>query len=412
MTSTETKIVLFSITLCWASSYIFIKNLPPTLSPFAYMTLTSGLAGIIFIIVFFNKLRELKGKLLMHSGIMAAVICGSLFFERLGIANIPASTASFVASLNIVFVPLLLLLLKRKPTKNNLLGIVLILLGLILTSEVHPGHSLDSGVLYMVASCIFMSVYIIITDNFTKKYDPLLLGIGQMFITAIIAYVIWFLEDPRTSIEDLSQTSPIDFSKGRIQQVLLACSLLKERGERVALEICGPYTILSCLMDISLLFKAWRKNPQSVENLFAFINENLLQYFKAACEARVDIISYADPAGNLKILGPKYTEKTAYLFTVPFLQKARDITAGKALIHLCPQTTFILTGLDLAEFVNIAIPELTSYAEAALAVIGKADIIGQACLQENSLDLNTRNIKAIRLKYCACSISTTSRSRN
>jgi hypothetical protein len=53
MTSTETKIVLFSITLCWASSYIFIKNLPPTLSPFAYMTLTSGLAGIIFIIVFF-----------------------------------------------------------------------------------------------------------------------------------------------------------------------------------------------------------------------------------------------------------------------------------------------------------------------------------------------------------------------
>ena len=214
------------------------------------------------------------------------------------------------------------------------------------------------------------------------------------------------------SIEDLSQTSPIDFSKGRIQQVLLACSLLKERGERVALEICGPYTILSCLMDISLLFKAWRKNPQSVENLFAFINENLLQYFKAACEARVDIISYADPAGNLKILGPKYTEKTAYLFTVPFLQKARDITAGKALIHLCPQTTFILTGLDLAEFVNIAIPELTSYAEAALAVIGKADIIGQACLQENSLDLNTRNIKAIRLKHCACSISTTSRSRN
>ena len=111
-----------------------------------------------------------------------------------------------------------------------------------------------------------------------------------------------------------------------------------------------------------------------MENLFAFINENLLQYFKAACEARVDIISYADPAGNLKILGPKYTEKTAYLYR-PIFAKARDITAGKALIHLCPQTTFILTGLDLAEFVNIAIPELTSYAEAALAVIGKADII-------------------------------------
>ncbi|MDD3654387.1 MAG: DMT family transporter [Desulfotomaculaceae bacterium] len=198
MTRTEANIVLFSITLCWASSYIFIKNLPPTLSSFAYMTLTAGVAGIIFIFVFFNKLRELKGKLLIHSGIMAAIICVSLFFERLGIANIPASTASFVASLNIVFVPLLLLLLKRKPTKNNLFGIVLILLGLIPTSGVHLGHSLDPGVLYMVASCIFMSAYIIIADNFTKKYDPLLLGIGQMFFIAIIAYVIWYLEDPKT----------------------------------------------------------------------------------------------------------------------------------------------------------------------------------------------------------------------
>lgn len=121
-------------------------------------------------------------------------------------------------------------------------------------------------------------------------------------------------------------------------------------------------------------------------------------YFKAACEAGVDIISYADLAGSLKILGPKYTEKTAYLFTIPFLQKARDITAGKSLIHLCPKTTLILTGLDLAEFVNIAIPEKTSYAEAVITIIGKTDIIGQACLQEESLFLNNGNIKAIRLR--------------
>lgn len=201
-----------------------------------------------------------------------------------------------------------------------------------------------------------------------------------------------------TSIEDLMQTASIDFSKGRIHQILLACSLLKGRGEKVALEICGPYTILSCLMDLSLLFKTWRKDPQLAENLFDFISDNLLHYFKAACEAGVDIISYADPAGSLKILGPKYAEKTAHLFTIPFLQKARDITAGKSLIHLCPKTTLILTGLDLAEFVNIAIVEKTSYIEAALSVIGKTDIIGQACLHEDTILLSNGNIKAIRLK--------------
>ncbi|UNC93489.1 DMT family transporter [Candidatus Contubernalis alkaliaceticus] len=198
MTRTESHIVLLSITLCWASSYIFIKNLPSALSPLAYMTLTSGIASIIFVIVFFKKLREFKVKLLMHSAIMAVLVCGNLIFERLGIAEIPASTASFVASLNIVFVPLLLLMLKRKPTKNNLLGIALILIGLTLTSGVNPRFFSDPGVLFMVTACIFMSVYIIIVDNFTKKFDPLLLGVGQMFLTAIIAFVLWSIEEPGT----------------------------------------------------------------------------------------------------------------------------------------------------------------------------------------------------------------------
>lgn len=188
----------------------------------------------------------------------------------------------------------------------------------------------------------------------------------------------------RTRVEDLLQAPPINFNEGRIHQVLLACSLLKERGEKVALEISGSYTVLNGLLDIALFFKAWRKDPSAAEDVFGFVANNLLAYVEAACAAGVDIISYADPAGSLTILGPGYAEKTARLFTVPFLQKARDITAGKCLIHLCPKTTLILTGLDLLHIEKIHIPKHLSYPEAVLQSIGKADIIGQACLQEKS----------------------------
>ena len=139
MTRTESNIVLFSITLCWASSYIFIKNIPASISPFAYLTMTAGIASIILAIVFMKRLNELDRKTLLSSLIIAAVICGNLVFERLGISQIQASTASFIASLNIVFVPLLLLLFKRKPTLNNWVGIVLILGGLVLTSSITTG---------------------------------------------------------------------------------------------------------------------------------------------------------------------------------------------------------------------------------------------------------------------------------
>jgi drug/metabolite transporter (DMT)-like permease len=198
MTKAESNIVLFSITLCWASSYIFIKNIPDTISAFAYVTMTATVASLILALVFAKRLKEFDRWTLWRSLILAAIICGNLVFERLGVAKIPASTASFVASLNIVFVPLLLLIFKRKLSLNNVVGIILILIGLIITSGIKLGETVNSGVLAMMAGCLFMAVYIITVDDFTKKSDPLLLGIGQMFFTALIGYGLWLIEEPRT----------------------------------------------------------------------------------------------------------------------------------------------------------------------------------------------------------------------
>lgn len=198
MTRTESNIVLFSITLCWASSYIFIKNIPSSVSPFAYLTLTTGIAGLILAVIFFKRVQELDKKTLQRSLIIAAIICGNLILERIGLSRIPASTAGFVASLSIVFVPLLLLIFKRRPSSNNILGIILILIGLISTSGLKLEDAVNYGVLAMAGGCFFMAVYIIAVDRFTKKSDPLLLGIGQMFFTALIGFVLWFIEEPKT----------------------------------------------------------------------------------------------------------------------------------------------------------------------------------------------------------------------
>jgi drug/metabolite transporter (DMT)-like permease len=198
---------LFSITLCWAASYIFIKNLPPALSVFAYLTMTAGLASVILFIVFFKRLRLFNRGILLRSAIMAVILCIELVLEKLGIASIPASTASFIASLNIVIVPLLLLFFKKMPSRNNLLGIFIILTGLALSSGIKPGQPLEAGMLYMLVACFFMAVYIICTDRFTKSHDPLLLGVGQMFCTTFMAFILWSLEEPKTFLSiDYSNT--------------------------------------------------------------------------------------------------------------------------------------------------------------------------------------------------------------
>jgi drug/metabolite transporter (DMT)-like permease len=160
--------------------------------------MTTGIASIILALVFYKKLKGLDKRTLQKSFILAAIICGNLIFERLGVSQLSASTASFIASLNIVFVPLLMLAFKRKLTLNNVAGIIFILMGLIFTSGIKLVDSVNYGFLEMTTGCLIMAIYIISVDNFTKICDPLMLGIGQMFFTAIIGFIFWFVQQPKT----------------------------------------------------------------------------------------------------------------------------------------------------------------------------------------------------------------------
>ena len=57
MSKMESNILLFSITLCWAASYIFIKNLPENFSSYAYLALTTGIAAAIMAVIFWKQLK-------------------------------------------------------------------------------------------------------------------------------------------------------------------------------------------------------------------------------------------------------------------------------------------------------------------------------------------------------------------
>ena len=198
MTQKENNIVLFSITLCWASSYIFIKDLPENLSSYAYLTLTTGIAAILLLAIFFKRLHKIDGSTILRSFILALLMTGDLLAEKAGLATLPSSNASFIASLNILFVPVLLLLFHQKPSRNNVAGMMIILLGLLITSNFHLDGFYNSGTLYMLAGCVFMAFYTILASEFTKKSDPLSIGILQIVFTAVIGFGLWFLEEPRT----------------------------------------------------------------------------------------------------------------------------------------------------------------------------------------------------------------------
>ena len=198
MTKKENNIVLLSITLCWAASYIFIKSLPEDLSSYAYLTLTTGIAAIIMSVTFFNRLKNIRKGTLWKGFFLALLMCANLLAEKAGISLISSSNASFISSLNIIFVPLLMLLWKKLPSRNNVVGIIVILMGIFCTSGFNLKGFFNLGTLYMTAACLVMGIYTIAADRFTKEEDPLLIAVVQMIFTAVVGYLLWFLEEPQT----------------------------------------------------------------------------------------------------------------------------------------------------------------------------------------------------------------------
>lgn len=201
-----------------------------------------------------------------------------------------------------------------------------------------------------------------------------------------------------TNYEDLVNLPSMDFTKGRIHEVLLACKALREQGEHVALEVSGPITVLNVLIDTRQIFKGMRKNPEFMKEVFWKVGNEVLRYVEEAKKYGVDLISYADSAGGLNILGPKMAEQMVEDFTYEFVKKLQSYADENMLIMLCPKTTFALLGTDHAELVDVPVSGEIPYGQGCIEVIGKAKIVGQQCVKNVGYMLKMGTIKEVVLK--------------
>ena len=89
----------------------------------------------------------------------------------------------------------------------------------------------------------------------------------------------------------------------------------------MALMISGPFTIFNVLIDPKYVFKAMRKQPELMRDIFQKIERELLSYIKIAVEYGVDMISYADSSGGVNILGPKMAGQICFFARMPCMQE-------------------------------------------------------------------------------------------
>lgn len=196
---------------------------------------------------------------------------------------------------------------------------------------------------------------------------------------------------------DLKGLPNLDFSKGRLAEVLKAIDILKKDGETVCVNMTGPITILNNLIDIGRLIKIWRKRPETISETVEKIRLQLLLYIQKVCEAGVDIIAFEDPVGGFNILGPKYFEILGRDFTYPFVKDALEQINNRSLLHLCPKSSFQLISLGFAEWQEIELEKSISYEKAYVDLKGKVPIVGIICIHSRDIIIKNKQIKVLNL---------------
>ncbi len=200
-----------------------------------------------------------------------------------------------------------------------------------------------------------------------------------------------------TAPEEILKLPAIDFSAGRIHQVLLACKALREAGEHVVLLVSGPFTILNVLIDAKHVFKAMRKKPELMKEVFWKLGTEILRFMEEGKKYGAELISYADSSGGVNILGPKLWEQVVEDFTYEFIQKAAELADDKTMLLLCPKTTFALTGTGKARFRDIKLSRPMSYGEGCIEMVGKVKVAGQMCIKNGGYQLENGIFKEVVL---------------
>ena len=202
-----------------------------------------------------------------------------------------------------------------------------------------------------------------------------------------------------TRIEEIESIPQINFHQGRIKAVLDSVVYLCSHNETVALNIEGPFTILSSLIEPKILYKAIRKEHQSILRGLEIIEKNIISYALQGIEKGVKIVSYADPVGAIDIIGPQIYRQHSGRVTYNILKKLTDISHN-TVIHLCGKTSTALEKHGFCRSVRQDYEDTITYGEALSHLINDREltqIIGHSCFRQIAWKRKAPKIWEIKL---------------
>ena len=202
--------MLLSASLIWGAAFVAQSAGMEYVGPYTFTAVRSALAalGLLILMLVFDRTgispKNQDKKTLWGAGItLGVVIAIASNLQQIGLVTTSAGKAVFITSLYIVFVPMVGLLIKRKPHNMLWVSVLIALAGLYFLS-IRGDFSISKGDLLILASAAVFTLQILLVDHFAPKVDIIRLNCIQFSVMALLSAVpMMMFEQPKlTAISD------------------------------------------------------------------------------------------------------------------------------------------------------------------------------------------------------------------
>jgi drug/metabolite transporter (DMT)-like permease len=186
---------LLLATIIWGATFVIIKTALKDISPMLFVSFRFSFAALILLPFIIRILKNLDKKTLFGGLLVGLFYFLGFTAQTTGLNYTSATKSGFITGTFVVFTPIFQLIIeKRKPAIENIIGVTLVLIGLVFLSSKGDtflnvfkeiGENFNKGDFLTLLCAVFFALYIVYLDIESKKLDLISLVFLQIAVAGL-----------------------------------------------------------------------------------------------------------------------------------------------------------------------------------------------------------------------------------
>ena len=199
LTEKKSTLLLCMASIMWSGSFVAMAVGLRSMSATTMVFFRMAFSALIFFFPMLPKLKTVTLKSVLRGAILGFLYFVGFLSQTVGLLMTTSSKASFITSLNIIFVPFVYWILnKKRPPVKSFISVAICVVGLfLLTRDLgsEGGPLIGGGDLLMILAAFSFAWHLCSLGVFTKKEDPSVLMFFMYLTTSVFTFAYMMIFD-------------------------------------------------------------------------------------------------------------------------------------------------------------------------------------------------------------------------